>query len=73
MPTLGLGALLTLTHWRELGSTAGKKLWYLLTFPLFLATFVPISAAALVCQVQWSPIAHTRGLSIQDLCPPSNA
>ncbi|HIS53212.1 MAG TPA: glycosyltransferase [Candidatus Onthomonas avicola] len=73
VPTLGLGALLTLTHWRELGSTAGKKLGYLLTFPLFLATFVPISAAALVCQVQWSPIAHTRGLSIQDLCPPSNA
>ncbi len=67
-PALALGALLTFTHWQELGGTAGKKLGYLLTFPLFLATFVPISAQALVCRVEWTPIAHTCARSVRELC-----
>ena len=31
---------------------------YLFTFPIFMFTYVPISAVALVKKVEWKPIYH---------------
>ncbi|MBQ8143506.1 MAG: glycosyltransferase [Butyricicoccus sp.] len=57
-----LGALTTLTEWRRIRASAAQKILYTFTFPLFMATWLPISLAALVCRVEWKPIEHTRAL-----------
>lgn len=69
LPALAMGCLITFAQWRALAAPAGKKLGYILTFPLFLATFVPISAAAFVLRVRWTPIPHTCSRSIDELRP----
>lgn len=54
-----LGAITTATEWRHIHTTTGKKIRYLLTFPLFLFTYLPVSVAALFSRVEWKPIAHS--------------
>ena len=58
-----MGALTVISEWKHIHAAAGKKLLYMLTFPLFMFTFMPISIQALFCKVQWKPIRHTRALS----------
>lgn len=55
---LVLGGITTVTEWRHIHATAEKKLFYLLTFPLFMFTYLPISVAALFARVEWKPITH---------------
>ncbi len=58
-----MGALTVISEWKHIHAATGKKLLYMLTFPLFMFTFMPISIQALFCKVQWKPIRHTRALS----------
>ena len=56
-----LGAFTTITEWKNIHTTAGRKILYTFTFPLFMLTYVPISMVALFSkQVQWKPIEHHR-------------
>lgn len=57
-----LGALTTLTEWRRIQTTPVRKLFFTLTFPLFMMTYLPISIAALFRKVEWKPIEHGRTL-----------
>ena len=52
------GGLTVISEWRHIHTSAGKKLLYLLTFPLFMLTYIPISVAALFQKVEWKPIQH---------------
>ena len=52
------GAVTTITEWRAIQIPAAKKFLYLFTFPIFMFTYVPISAVALVKKVEWKPIYH---------------
>lgn len=53
-------ALLTvITEWRRIVASPAKKLQYVLAFPIFMFTYIPISLAALVSKVEWKPIRHT--------------
>ena len=61
------GGVTTVTQWRRIRATALQKLWYTLTFPLFMLTYLPVSAAALFCRVEWKPIRHTEALSVEEL------
>ena len=56
---LVLGGITTVTEWRHIHTTAEKKIRYLLTFPLFMFTYLPISVAALFARVEWKPITHS--------------
>jgi ABC-type uncharacterized transport system permease subunit len=38
--------------------SALKKILYTFTFPIFMFTYIPISAVALVKKVEWKPICH---------------
>ena len=49
------GLLTVLCEWKNIHIPAGKKLLYTLTFPLFMFTYIPISLAALVKRVEWTP------------------
>lgn len=64
---LFLGSVTTLTQWREIRTTAAKKILYTFTFPLFMMTYIPISFLALFCKVEWKPIEHRRAVSLAEL------
>ena len=53
------GLLTVLCEWKRIQATPSQKLRYLVTFPIFMLTYIPISVAALVRQVEWKPIYHT--------------
>ena len=53
-----VGAITTVTEWRSIHTVWWKKVLYAFTFPLFMATYIPISLSALFCRVEWKPIEH---------------
>lgn len=61
------GALTTITQWKKIHTSTWKKLAYTLTFPLFMATYVPITVLALFRKVEWKPIKHRAAISVQEL------
>ena len=61
------GAITTATQWKHIRTTAWKKLLYTLTFPLFMATYVPITLCAMFGKVEWKPIEHRAAMSVHEL------
>lgn len=55
-----VGMITTITEWKHIRASAYQKVLYSFTFPLFMMTYIPISAAALFCKVEWKPIVHSR-------------
>ena len=55
----GMGLLTTVTEWKRIDTNAFRKLLYVFTFPLFMATYLPVACAALFTNVSWTPISHT--------------
>ena len=53
-----VGAITTVTEWNNIHTTTLKKIVYTFTFPLFIATYIPIAIVALFKKVRWTPIAH---------------
>ena len=53
-----LGAITTITEWKQIHCSSIKKIIYTFTFPIFMATYVPISIIALFKKVKWEPILH---------------
>ncbi|MBP1736249.1 MAG: N-acetylglucosaminyltransferase [Oscillospiraceae bacterium] len=53
------GLLTILSEWKQINAKGYLKFAYLLTFPVFMFTYIPISLVALVCNVEWKPIRHT--------------
>jgi len=64
---LFLGALTLLTEWRQIRTSAVKKLSLLLGFPLFMATYIPLVVACLFKKVEWTPIRHTVAVGLHDI------
>ena len=60
------GALTVACEWKRIRATTLEKLEYLAAFPLFMATYIPVTLAALKRNVGWTPIAHysTRELAV---------
>ena len=55
------GLLTVLSEWKQIKLPGWRKLLYVVTFPVFMFTYIPISLAALVQKVEWKPIYHTGG------------
>ena len=66
LSVLACGLLTVLTEWRHIPERPIKKLLWLPLFPIFMATYAPISLQALFCRVQWLPIHH--GAPSSPLC-----
>ncbi|MBE6957842.1 MAG: glycosyltransferase [Ruminococcaceae bacterium] len=62
-----LGAYTVAHEWKRIRATTKEKLVSIFTFPLFLATYVPITLCAFVTKCKWDPIAHTVAISAMDL------
>ena len=54
-----IGLLTTLTEWKKIRTSSIYKILYTFTFPLFMATYLPIAVCALFTEVQWTPIEHS--------------
>ena len=52
------GALTAFSEWKKISMSGRKKLLYIFTFPIFMFTYIPIAAVALVSRVEWRPIYH---------------
>ena len=66
------GALTTFTEWDNIHSTAGKKIRYMFTFPLFMLTYIPIAIVALFKKAEWKPIKHSIAVSVEDFSEAKN-
>lgn len=63
----GIGLLTLLTEWNRIRATPVQKLLGALSFPLYMITWVPISATAAFRKFQWTPIEHTVAVSADKL------
>lgn len=63
---LFFGTMTVITEWKRINTTAGRKILYTFTFPLFIFTYIPIALVALFCKIEWKPIAHTISKSIEE-------
>jgi len=61
------GAITTATQWKRIHTPAWKKLLYTFTFPIFMATYVPITILALLRRVEWKPIEHRAAMTVQEM------
>jgi len=67
--TLFLFGLITLiSEWKQIHCSAGKKVFYLFTFPLFMFTYLPIALAAIVNKkTDWVPVRHTFAMNASEI------
>ncbi len=61
------GLLTTITEWNQIHCSAGKKIFYTFTFPIFIFTYIPIAIVALFKKVEWTPITHSVVKSIEEI------
>ena len=57
------GLLTVIAEWKNIDASPVDKIRYTFTFPIFLATYVPIAFCALFAKVSWVPIRHGISLS----------
>ncbi|HIX32336.1 MAG TPA: glycosyltransferase [Firmicutes bacterium] len=62
-----MGAVTAACEWDRIRASRREKLLYLITFPFFMMTYIPIAVAALRRKVEWKPIEHHT--AAQDLAP----
>ena len=61
-------ALLTcITEWKKILANPFKKILYIFTFPVFMASYIPICFIALFKKVEWKPIEHTSTMTMEDI------
>lgn len=62
-----IGAITTVTEWKNIYTTTFKKILYTFTFPLFMITYIPITFMALFKKVEWKPIVHSASKTLADI------
>ena len=55
---LFIGVCTVATEWKRIRATSFRKICYIWLFPIFEATYLPITVVALFKKVEWKPIAH---------------
>ena len=62
-----LGLLTASAEWKQIHCSTRKKILYLFSFPVFMATYIPISVVAMFSKVTWKPIPHTVVKKVTDI------
>ena len=62
-----IGTVTTVTEWKNIYTSAKKKILYMFTFPIFMFTYIPITVMALFKKVEWKPIVHSKSKSLADI------
>ena len=63
-----LGVITTITEWDNIYCSVSKKVWYAITFPVFMFTYIPIVIVSLFHNPAWQPIHHSRSVDLQQIC-----
>ncbi|WP_312699380.1 glycosyltransferase family 2 protein [Sedimentibacter sp.] len=67
MILFAIGMITTISEWKQINTTAFKKIKYMFTFPIFIFTYIPISIVALFRKIEWKPITHSIAKSIEEV------
>lgn len=62
-----IGLITTVSEWDSINCSTAKKILYTFTFPLYLATQIPIALVALFKKVEWKPITHTVVKTVDEI------
>ena len=62
-----VGAVTTVTEWKNIHTSAVKKVLYAFTFPLFMFTYIPISFVAFFKKVRWTSIEHKHAMNLEQI------
>lgn len=62
-----VGIITTISEWKKIHTKTYKKLFYTLTFPLFMLTYIPIAFVAIFKKVEWTPISHSKVVTLADI------
>ena len=62
-----IGAITTVTEWKQIYTSAYKKIIYTFTFPIFMMTYIPITLMAIFKKVEWKPIVHSKAKKLADI------
>ena len=62
-----VGIVSGITEWKKIHASTFKKIKSFFTFPLFMMTYLPISAAAIFKRVIWAPIEHTDAVTLDEI------
>lgn len=68
-----IGAITTISEWKNIYCSTPKKILYAFTFPLFMLTYLPICIVALFHPVKWEPIVHDRVRTLREVRGEGNA
>ena len=68
-----IGAITTISEWKNIYCSTPKKILYAFTFPLFMLTYLPICIVALFRPVKWEPIVHDRVRTLREVRGEGNA
>lgn len=63
----GIGLITMVACWKQVRTSAIRKILSLFTFPLFIYTYLPIALVALFRKVEWKPIHHSVAKSYEEL------
>ena len=60
-----IGIITTITEWNKIHTANFKKVLYVVTFPLFMLTYIPIAITALFSKkVEWKQIEHSKRMNL---------
>lgn len=63
---------ITISEWKRLRASTGKKILYALTFPIYIFSYIPVAFAAIFTKkVEWKPIRHD-GAALQNFLEDDN-
>lgn len=62
-----IALLVAITDWKKIHGKWYKKILYLFTQPLYMATYIPVAITALFKKVTWKPIEHKASMSLDDV------
>ena len=65
-----MGLLATVTEWKRIHCSKGKKIAYTFTFPIFVLSFSISMVMATFGTVTWKPVKHSVSVSIDDMGKP---
>lgn len=64
-----IGFLTVLTEYPRIRASGKQIALGLISFPLFMMSYIPIALTALFRKFQWQPITHSVAISVDDLLP----
>ncbi len=62
-----MGLITTITEWKQIHTHPAKKILYVITFPIFIITYIPVAIAAFFVKPSWKPIVHTKSVSLDEV------